>query len=293
MFNVKQKYPFLDQSWEEQNYIPAKYYNSILKDYIFDNLTDLEIFEKFLTSSNLPTNAKCLELGCGSGRVTNIFLNKQPDADLDILDFSPQMLDYTRSRFLDKKLTTISSDTINYLETTQKKYDFVYTLWSFSHSLQQQIRTRTHDEVGTVLKKFFKENMNTNGKFFLIHFDSLSEEQNVMMPLWEKLFPGTINLTTQSPSFQITTKALEEMAQDNVINYKLDHKIGTPIHYKSIKEAMEVYMNFHLEAQLNEWPQNELSAAVQHIESHLEKYKDDKGELYIKPGCFVIEVTRL
>lgn len=290
--SIKDQYPFLKKTWREESYLPAKYYNSIIKKYSFNGEEDLQIFRNSIASMALDTDSRCLELGCGSGRVTKKFLDMFPQAMLDVLDLSPQMLAHTKNLFQDKITFAVQSDTLDYLRATTQSYDLVYSLWSFSHSIQQQIRRMSPEEVKNSLKLFLEKNLRTGGHFFIIHFDSMSEEQNIMMPLWEKIYPGTINLHEQSPSFKIITAAFEELQKQRLVTYHIEHKLGYPIIYESIAEALEVYMNFHLETQLNILSDSELEEIIAYLIDYFLKYRQADGKIVIRPGCFVMQAVR-
>ena len=93
-----------DYSWIKrrnvfEEYVEAEYYNKILKDYIFDKKTDIELFSEWLDTINVK-NSKILELGCGTGRVTEALLKKWSEYDeLCLLDLSNQMLEYSKKRW--------------------------------------------------------------------------------------------------------------------------------------------------------------------------------------------------
>ena len=54
-----------------EDYIAPAYYNKILKEYIFNGMTDLKIFRNYLGYRFFEN---VLELGAGSGRSTDVFV---------------------------------------------------------------------------------------------------------------------------------------------------------------------------------------------------------------------------
>ncbi len=292
-----EKYPFLIISENISEYLDPNYYNEILKDYIFNGISDLEIFNNWFTENlNKNKNQIILELGCGSGRVTDETLKVINDkCKLDLLDLSNQMLDYCKEKYLNNKnVNFIKSDTFNYLKNTEKKYDIVYSLWSYSHSIHQILPDMGYDKgkeyVENTLKKFIEKNLNSNGKMFIIHFDSMSEEQSILIQEWKKLYEMFQTTNEQSPSFRITKNVLEELQKSNLIEYKIEHLIGEPIVYKNMNEALEVFLNFHMESEFNQL--KILPEVIDELQKYFAKFLCKDNTISIKPGCFLISINR-
>lgn len=290
------KYPWLKIVTTVEEYINPEYYNTILKDYVFEQKTDLEHFKEWLNKVPIG-NGKVLELGCGSGRVTDVFLeNIKNYKSLTLLDLSKQMLDYCKVKYKDNdKISYVSSDTIEYLRTTQEKYDIVYTLWSFSHSVHQIFHTKGlvsgKEYVKNSILKFIKNNISNNGSFYLIHFDSLSDEQKILLKQWKKIYPTFERNDIQSPSLLLVDEIFEELKREKCMVYNKRHFIGKEIEYADENEALEIFMNFHMESYFNE---NELlSNVIAELKEYFKKYSNEEGKIRIKPGCFIYEVKRL
>lgn len=294
---LKARYPWLAITTTIEDYVAPEYYDKLLKDYVFDGETDLEIFSEFLKKIPPRNDMGLLELGCGSGRVTNVALSwlgvQQPP--FRIVDLSGQMIAFTKDRFatLDNLVFT-QSDSVKFLEETLEKYDLAFSLWSFSHSVHQ-ILTREGLEEGTryvrsVLRKFFTENMNPGSSFFLIHFDSMSDEQRILLNQWKKVFLIFADTTRQSPGKRLIDDELEAMARDGIVTFEIKHRVGKEIVYASQDEALEIFLNFHAESYFNEL--DILPEVVNEMQQYFASFTDESGKVRIKPGCFIYEIKR-
>lgn len=294
--DLYKKYHWLKITTTVEEYINPQYYNDILKDYVFEYKTDLEHFKEWLNKQN-TRDKKILELGCGSGRVTDVFLENVGDyKTLEVLDLSNQMLNYCKNKYKNnEKISYINTDIIKYLEITQEKYDIVYTLWSFSHSVHQTFHekglTNGKEYLKKVISKFFKHNINHNGVFYLIHFDSMSDEQRILLKQWKKVYPTFKNNNIQSPSLLLMDEIFEELRQEKCIEYIKKHYMGEEIVYCDENEALEVFMNFHMESYFN--GTEFLSQVIDELKLYFKKYSDVDGKIKIKPGCFIYEVKKV
>lgn len=288
----KKKYPWLNITTTIEEYVEATYYEKLLKEYKFNNKTDLQIFEDYLKNNDF-NNKQILELGCGSGRATKLLFNNIKNIRLDILDLSTQMLEFTKERFLNKKINVINSDTIDYLYNSEKNYDFVYSLWSYSHSVHQHLTKYGIDKgskyISKSLNKFINQNLNKEGKMFIIHFDSLSDEQKILIKQWKKVYPIFENNCIQSPSLNLTNKILEQLKQQNVLDFRITHLPGNEIVYDSLDEALEIFMNFHMESYFNKTAL--CFDVIKELIEYFEKFRIGE-KIIIKPGCFIIEVIK-
>lgn len=292
------RYPWLARSSKDiADYIPPEYYDRLLKKYIFDELTDLEHFKKYLEDNfdSGKSTLKVLELGFGSGRATSIFFETiKKYAYLDLVDLSHDMHVFTRNRFPDKKnLRFREKDTLNYLEETQMKYDLVFSLWSFSHSVHQHMIFEDFAEASRyterVIKKFIENNIKKGGRVFIMHFDTLSDEQKILVNQWRRVFP-IFKVNQQSPSKRLLDRTLADLKDKGVINFQLKHYKGKDIEYKSIDEALEIFMNFHMETYFNRNKNVEL--IIKELTKEFSRHKKN-GRVYISPGCFIYEIQRM
>ena len=291
-----------DNDWSNKTnsideYIDAEYYDSIIKDYVFDGVTDLELFEKFLTK---PKYNSVLELGSGSGRSTRVFLNNAQYSTLDLVDLSHQMLDTTQKKFKDHgNINFHQSDHISFLEDENKKstttYDLVFSLWSFSHSVHANLHKlglqRGRKYLYQVLEEFIINKISTSGELFLIHFDSLSDEQKILMRQWKRVYPVYHDTSQQSPSKLIIDELLRDLRMKNKITFESTHHTGEPIHYTNTSELLEVFMNFHMETFFNK--QELFNEVKQSVVSMSEEFKNPDDSYDITPGCFLYKVKRI
>lgn len=280
-----QKYPWLERKNSVEEYLPPEYYQHILRPYTFGGISDLELLANFLKNKNA---SNILELGCGSGRASNVVVRLIPKATYTFSDLSERMIGVARQH-LPKRSSFVVSDAVEFMGKATEQYDLVYTLWSFSHSTHQHIHRlgieRAGKYISTVIRKFIKENMKPCGSFFLIHFDSLSEEQHILMRQWKRAFSAFAHIEQQSPSKKIIDRALLDLDNEGVITLSLNHLCGDPITYASENDVLETFMNFHLETYFNTLPI--VADVVEDIRSQAEKYRNADGLYSITPGCYV------
>lgn len=270
-----EQYTWLAKVNTIEDYLPPEYYQHLLKPYTFERVSDLLLLKKFLQNKKF---LKVLELGCGSGRASDTVVSVTPNTDFTFSDLSERMLGAAKQH-LPKKSSFVVSDAVEYMENTENVYDLVYTLWSFSHSTHQHIHRlgieKAEYYISSVIKKFIRENIAKDGSFFLIHFDSLSQEQRILMRQWRRVFPAFTNIEEQSPSKQIIDKTLLELDSKGEVTLSINHLQGDAIHYKSENELLETFMNFHLETYFNNSSLTE--SVIEDIKGQSSKYRNEDG----------------
>lgn len=280
-----EQYPWLAKANTVEDYLPPEYYQHLLKPYTFGGVSDLSLLEKFLHNKKF---SKVLELGCGSGRASDAVVSTIPTADYTFSDLSERMLEAAKQH-LPQNSSFIVSDAVEYMENAKDVYELVYTLWSFSHSTHQHIHRlgieKAEDYISSVMKKFIRENIAKDGSFFLIHFDSLSQEQSILMRQWKRVFPAFTHIEEQSPSKQIIDKTLLGLDTKGKITLSINHLSGDAIHYKSENEVLETFMNFHLETYFNNSPLTE--SVIDDIRGQIAKYRNEDDSYDITPGCYI------
>ncbi|MCR4312610.1 MAG: methyltransferase domain-containing protein [Candidatus Uhrbacteria bacterium] len=294
----KARYPWLSVTTTVEEYVAPAYYDRLLKDYVFSGKTDLQIFSDFLGRLVPKEDMKVLELGCGSGRVTDVAMSwfGKTSPSLRLVDLSNQMLEFSKNRFIGREnIAFTPSDSVKFLEETTEHYDLCFSLWSFSHSVHQ-ILTRQGLEAGTmyvrsVLSKFFTENMTPDSSFFLIHFDSMSDEQRILIKQWKKVYPIFSDDTQQSPSKRLIDDEMTKLAEEGTISFDVQHLLGEEIVYDSEDEALEIFLNFHTESYFND--SEILPQVTEELKAYFRGFMDAAGVVRIRPGCFVYRINRL
>lgn len=280
-----------------EDYVEPSYYDNLLKPYIFAGKSDLDIFKDFLKQDFKRSNTqpKVLELGCGNGRVTKVFLNTIQKYNLDLVDLSSRMMKASKSNFKTyKNIKYFVSDSINYLEKNNKVYDLIFSLWSFSHSVHQILNKygieKGNKKIKKTIIKTVQKNMKKGSQIFIIHFDSLSDEQRILIRQWRHVFPIFKRNSIQSPSKLIIDESLNELFEMGLIKYSLKHYIGKPIIYDSIDKALEIFMNFHMESFFNKSVQ--CPQIINELTAYFQKFKRKNGKIYIKPGCYIYRIKK-
>ena len=95
-FLLKQ-YPWLAITTTVEDYVAPDYYDRLLKPYRFGGKDDNTLFEDFLTT--LPKKiTSALELGPGTGRITDVILRNKNVENLTLVDLSSKMIDFLKSK---------------------------------------------------------------------------------------------------------------------------------------------------------------------------------------------------
>ena len=149
------------------------------------------------------------------------------------------MIDKCRKRFTTEKgFKYVISDTVDFLLKTKERYDCAYSLWAFSHSVHQTLNRhgfeKGTEKVRTAITKFLSDNLNKNGSFFLIHFDSLSPEQRISMKQRKKDNFVFNDNESQSPSKRLIDVLLAELKATGAIDFTCMHYIGKPLEFYSL-----------------------------------------------------------
>jgi len=287
-------------------YLTPQYYDQILKKYSHHNIDDLEILAENLRKQ--PHYDNILELGCGSGRATKVILNNCTYNQLTLTDLSSEMLDYTKNGVifedqnppqrstLNAQLKIVPTDHLQYLMTTQDKYDLVVSLWSLGHSIDPwylKLGENAETIIKYILKTFIIQNLNPKGRIFFIHTDWQSEEQLIRRECRQLNDPNnhlTYYKFADSPSVRICKEVFTELVQRNILDgngTKATHLLGDEIKYDSIDEALEVFLNFHMEGEFNNGEAK--NKTEKFLVNKLQNITRGKGSLSIGTGFWVFE----
>lgn len=282
-----EKYPWLSITTTIEDYVDPTYYNRLLKPYRFNGKDDLAIFEDFLTG--LPKIIpSALELGPGTGRVTDIATRNKDIGNLTLIDLSPVMISYLKSKLHNANNISFQiSDSLTYLEKADGQYDLIYSLWSFSHSIHQLLSRTDFEKARTyvlaTLEKTLRDNLIPGGSFYLIHFDTDSEEQKILLRQWGRKYPF-YNRENRNPSRTFIEEALLRLEREGIIELSITHLKGDPITYESIDQALEIFLNFHLESHFNE--QEYVDEIIDEMKQYFAQFTDENGVISIRPACY-------
>ena len=104
------------------------------------------------------------------------------------------MISFLRNRYSDLSfLRFIESDVVNYFQTSHPAYDLIFSMWSLSHAVHQNL-TRYGTKKGrdltlNALANMLHGSLSAGGLFYLMHFDPLSDEQRMIIRQRQKVFP--------------------------------------------------------------------------------------------------------
>ncbi|MEJ0053794.1 MAG: class I SAM-dependent methyltransferase [bacterium] len=290
-------YRWLRVSPTGDGYIEPDYYDQLLRKYIFDGKEDTEYFREHLAKA--PSHSAFLELGPGTGRATNILFASVPDIhSLTLVDLSSRMLSSCKQVFTRKEcISYVVSDSIDFLLSVQSSYDYIYSLWSLSHSIHKNLEDLGKEDgkakVREALLKMVRENLNRNGSLFLIHFDSSSPEQEISIRQRRrdsrdrKLFA---DVSKQSPSKEILDECLEELRRSGEICFECERHVGTALEFSSLDEALEYYLNFHMASYFN--TSSSIDDILKELSQDLLEHQGSDGKIRIVPGCFIYKASK-
>ena len=284
------------------DYVSPDDYGRLLKTYSFGGKTDLQMLEEFLRFNfDIQSGVRgsihsALELGCGTGRSTDVILNSTNVDSLTLLDLSPHMLDAVRAKYAQHSgMQFEQSDTVKYLEKSNNQFDLICSMWSFSHSVHQVLDTHAYlndvFRVQDAVRRMVNVMMKPGAHFYMMHVDSLSDEQRMLFRQWARAFPMFGDTEHQTPSKLLTDNVLQELQQNGEItDLAIQEHSGDPIEYASMDEALDACLNFHLESFFNERPEAEEVADDLH--SALKAYEQDDGRIVIHPGSITYQFQK-
>ncbi len=290
------KYPWLKVNTTLEDYVRPDYYDILIKEYAAQKISDLDLLASFVKTITKP-EAKILELGFWTGRCTDVILKNVSEDKMTLVDLSLPMIKNGKIKYPHAHI--IESDSISFLEKCEEKYNALITLWSFSHSVHQHIDKLWLEDatayINAVLRKFISKNLNPGGKIFIIHFDTLSAEQRILTKQWVrdfKKFEKFYDNMEQSPSKQILDRLFTGLESENILQWWVRHYEGDAIEYSSLDNAMEVFMNFHLESYFNYW-HPKMHEVVEDLEQELLWHlAEDSNTIHIKPWFFIYQFSK-
>ena len=289
------KYEFLGTEWHQPNYLPPELYDSLLKPYSFNGVEDIELLGEFISQSSKPRNI--LELGFGTGRSLPTLNHLAPHSAITAVDLSETMNTHVASSENAKEINIIQSDSLKYLDTSEEQFDLIFSLWSLSHSIHDNLKADPtpvgKEALVNRMVSFWRDNFSQYGRGFIIHFDSRSEEQRVLAPTWAKLNSFFDTNDGPSHSLKVLLSSLEKASSQNYIDFRISNRRCDPIVFDSLNSTLEAFVNFHLEGSLQRHMSLlEAEKECNEISARLEPYVQIDGTVTISPRAYVIEIFR-
>lgn len=82
------------------------------------------------------SNPKILDLGAGTGILTELLYKQHPNADITLVDLSTEMLNIAKMKFADKDFKYIEADYLTY--DFEEKYDIIVSSLSIHHLTDEE-----------------------------------------------------------------------------------------------------------------------------------------------------------
>lgn len=112
-----------------------------------------KIISKYLLTRKNPL---LLEIGCGTGDTTREVFRYSPDVEINCLDSSKSMIEQVKQNLKEQfdfgKLNFHYQDALDYLKTTKRKYDVVFTAYTL-HNIECEKRSEIINNIQNILKK--------------------------------------------------------------------------------------------------------------------------------------------
>lgn len=291
-FNLSD-HPWLARTTTLAEYVSPEYYDNILPPYVFEPGDDLDMFRTHvLRLIGRHPIRDVLELGIGTGRIADALLNVVDPNLYEGVDLSSQMIEFCGLKYAGTSaISLIKNDSIQHLLDSTRQFDFIFSLWSFSHSVHQNLIFRD-DGVKRVrrgLRRLVLDLLRPGGTFFLIHVDVLSEEQRILTRQWNRV-AAVFTEGEQSPSKAHIDAVVEDLISAGDVVADIKHRVGRKIRYDSLENAMETFLNFHLECYFNDRP--ELPEVFTEVQDYLRGFVAADGSVQVTPGCFIYELTK-
>lgn len=292
--------PWLAVHTTVEDYVEPQYYERLLRPYVFftgkddEVIEDIELLRAHATEEleHRPVD-DVLELGIGTGRATDAILDLVTPRSYHAVDLSPRMIASCQKKYRGYEQVHLSEgDAISYLLDCKSHFDLACSLWSFSHAIHQSILNRPdgRERVELAIRRLLTELLRPKGTFFLIHVDTRSPEQEILVRQWNRVVK-VFDEGRQSPSKRHLDAILARLSEEGEVSVSSRRLAGQEILYHSLDNAMEVFLNFHLESHFNDRP--DLPEVYHDVEQHLRRYLREDGTVAVAPGCFVYEVTRM
>lgn len=291
-------HPWLAVQTTVENYVEPQYYERLLRPYFFscedgEVMDDIELLRTHtLRELKRRPIRDVLELGIGTGRVADAMLESVAPRSYYAVDLSHRMIMSCQEKYRgDEQVHLSEGDAISYLLDCDRSFDMACCMWSFSHAVHQNILNRADgsERVELAIRRLLTELLRPQGTFFLIHVDTCSPEQAILVRQWNRV-THVFDEGHQSPSKQHVDATLARLSEEGQVSVVSQRLTGEEILYSSVEEAMEIFLNFHLESHFNDRP--DLPEVYLDVEQHLRQHLREDGTVAVAPGCFVYEVAR-
>ena len=117
----------------------ANQFNKVSKEYDSQRKSLIPVFDDFykiaINSIKIKNlNPNVLEIGTGTGLFTEIFLEKYPNAKMDLVDIAEDMMDIAKERFKENKnLNFYLENIVEFKPKKNKQYDAVISSLAIHH----------------------------------------------------------------------------------------------------------------------------------------------------------------
>jgi ubiquinone/menaquinone biosynthesis C-methylase UbiE len=147
------------KNWDNKTWLSSK-------DYI-------NSFNKFLIKhSNLNSNSKILDIGCGRGKILgNLSIKLR-------LKFKPIGIDIENHKDRDRKIVFKKTDAINFFKSNNNSFDLIL--------IKQTIHLLKMSEIKALIK-LCKKNLSSKGEIFIFTLDPYKNEIPTFKKMHEKL----------------------------------------------------------------------------------------------------------
>ena len=92
-----------------------------------------EMLEQMLDYVWLPRPQRILELGCGSGNLTQLIFSRYPESTVTAVDASSRMIEITRQRFSDRENLNLLQANFQTLQFEDSSFDLIVSSISIHH----------------------------------------------------------------------------------------------------------------------------------------------------------------
>lgn len=102
-------------------------------------------YESAINQTTDYINPKILDLGAGTGILTQLLINKHPESEITLIDFSEEMLDKAKNKFKDNpNITYIKDDYLSH--SYENSYDIIISSLSIHH-LEDDEKQRLYQKI--------------------------------------------------------------------------------------------------------------------------------------------------